>query len=116
MTAEKKGSRSPGEKSDGKKKLGSGPGSKKKTAKYTLWRSGEDVKNLEKVRKHLEKDSWGKEYKTDSKIYKLLPAAFLNAVETIASKDQLIEKLTAKEENLEEIRSCICRINELVKK
>lgn len=115
MTAEKQTSKFPGDKKDGKKVSGNLAMDKKKPSKYTLWRSPEDVKNLEEVRKYLEEDTW-KKYKTDSGIYKTLPAKYINAVKTIQELRTQIEELTAKEDQLKEISRCVCRIIEIAKK
>lgn len=118
MTAQNKTSKgrgSPGKNKDGKKVSGNMAKDKKKTAKYTLWRSPEDIKNLEKVRTYLEKNNW-KKYKTDSGIYKELPDLFLDAVKTIEQLNLEVRELTAKKEDLEEISGHVCRIIEMVKK
>jgi len=113
MTAKKKTSKNGPSKNDGKGKQDLATRSQKLTAKYTIWRSKEDVKKLEKVRKFLESEYSYKSYKADSKIYKGLPDLFLNAVKKNTQLVLQVEQLTAKLDQLEDLRACFCRIFEL---
>jgi hypothetical protein len=85
----------------------------KLTAKYTIWRSKEDITKINKVRKFLEVEYSYKSYKADSKIYKGLPDLFLNAVKKIDDQQLAIDELTAKLDVLDELRASLCRIFEI---
>ena len=113
MTAKKEISRSSAEKNDGKSKQDLATRPQKMTAKYTIWRSKEDIAKINKVRKFLEFEYSYKSYKADSKIYKGLPDLFLNAVKKIDDQQLIIDELTAKLDQLEDLRTCFCRIFEI---
>ena len=84
-------------------------------AKYTLWRSEEDFENLERVRESLYTGFDNKLYVTDSKMYKALPDLYLNAVKRIQDLDHQVDELTAKLDQLEDLRTHVCRIFEICK-
>ena len=113
MTAKKKTAENGPSKNDGEGKQDLATRSQKLTAKYTIWRSKEDVRKLEKVRKYLESEYSYKSYKADSKIYKGLPDLFLNAVKKNLELQQILNDLTAKLDQLEDLRTSFCRIFEL---
>ena len=112
MTAKKKTSNLAAGKNDGKK----GPGDQrldcKLTAKYTLWRSKEDVAKIEKLKNFLN-DKSARSFNTDSQIYKELPDLYLNAVKKVSDQQLAIDELTAKLDQLEDLRTCFCRIFEI---
>ena len=115
MTAKKRISRSSAGNNDGKKNtMENRFNSKNKNAvKYTIWRSKEDIEKLERVRKHLQSKYYYKSYKADSKIYKELPDLYLNAVKKCNDHQLAIDDLTAKLDQLEDLRASFCRIFEL---
>jgi hypothetical protein len=84
--------------------------------KYTIERTQEDINNINKIRKYLElnNNGYNKSFKSDSKIYRELPVLFLNAVKRIDQLQLAIDELTAKMEDLEDLRSCFCRINTIL--
>ena len=82
-------------------------------SKYTLWRSKEDVKNLERLRESLDTEFDNKSYVTDSKLYKDLPELYLNAVKKTQDLDHQVDVLTAKLDELEILRASFCRIIEI---
>lgn len=89
----------------------------KTTAKYTFERTKEDVENIEKLRKHLQNNqcsSW-KSYNTDSEIYRDLPDLYFDAVNHVQQLDLQVEELTAKLDQLQQLRSSFCRIIEICK-
>jgi ribosome-associated translation inhibitor RaiA len=89
----------------------------KSTVKYTFERTKKDIENLEKVRRHLKSNyfhgSYSKSFNTDSEIYRELPNIYLNAVKEKQDLQLAIDELTAKLDQLEDLRSCFCRIFEL---
>ena len=101
------------EKNDGKVKQDLATRSQKMTAKYTIWRSKEDIKKLEKVRKYLDQEYSYKSHKATSKIYKELPDLYLNAVKKVSDQQLAIDELTAKLDVLEDLRTSFCRIFEI---
>lgn len=114
MKSKKSISRSPAGKINGKK----GPDDQlqdgKLTVKYTIERTKEDIKKIGKIRKYLEQENnFYKSYKTDSKIYRDLPDLFLNAVKQNQDLQLAIDELTAKLDQLEDLRAAFCRIFEL---
>jgi len=113
MTAKKEISRSAAEKKDGKKGSGDQLQDSKLTVKYTFERSKEDVKNIAKVRRHLNTEFFSNRYQTDSKIYRDLPNLYLNAVKKNQDLQLAINELTAKLDELEDLRTSFCRIFEL---
>ena len=94
-----------------------GPGNQlqhgKSTVKYTFERSKEDIKNLEKLRNHLKNKFHYKSYNTDSEIYRDMPELYLNAVKENQDLDHTIDELTAKLDQLEDLRTSFCRIFEI---
>jgi len=113
MTAKKVDQDLAAEKNDGKSKQDLATRSQKMTAKYTIWRSKEDIAKINKVRKFLEFEYSYKSYKADSKIYKGLPDLFLNAVKKVSDQQLAIDELTAKLDRLEDLRTSLCRIFEI---
>ena len=113
MTVKKKTSKIGPIKNDGKK----GPDDQlqdgKLTVKYTFERSKDDIKKLAKLRDHLKNEFYHKSYKTDSEIYRNLPDLYLNAVKKNQDLDHQVDDLTAKLEQLEDLRASFCRIFEL---
>lgn len=76
---------------------------------YTITRSKEDIKNIEAVKKQLD---LGKI--TDSKIYRLLPEIYLNAVKQIKTQDLMIQELQAKTDRLLQLKNYICGIKDMI--
>ena len=113
MTVKKSISRSPAGKNDGKKGPNDQLQDAKLTVKYTFERSKEDIENLEKLRNHLKSKFWNKTWNTDSEIYRDLPDLYLNAVKKNQDKILAIDELTAKLDQLEDLRASFCRIFEL---
>jgi hypothetical protein len=121
MTAKKTISRSRHSKNDGKQILTSSCNKSKTNAvKYTLWRTPEDIKNLEKLRHHLKNNlvyskfvNHNSTWNTDSGIYKNLPDLYLNAVKKVSDQQLAIDELTAKLDELEDLRTSFCRIFEI---
>lgn len=89
----------------------------KTTVKYTIERTSEDIKKLDKIRKYLEQNNNGfiSSLKSDSKIYRCLPDLFLNAVKQNQDLQLAIDELKAKTQDLEDLKTCFCRINEICK-
>ena len=116
MTAKKKISQEPAGKNDGNVSqihAGSNAISKKNAVKYTLWRKKEDIAKIEELRDHLQKKYFGISFNTDSEIYKKLPDLYLNAVKRNHELINQVDDLTAKLDELEDLRSSFCRIFEL---
>jgi len=113
MTVKKRISEVPAGKNDGKKGPGDQLQNDKMTVKYTFERSKEDIENLEKLRIHLKSKFWNKSYNTDSEIYRNLPDLYLNAVKKNQDQDLAIDELTAKLDQLEDLRTSFCRIFEI---
>ena len=116
MTAKKKISRNPAGKNDGNDSqilTSCSNKSKQNAVKYTLWRKKEDIEKIKKLRDHLQKKYFGISFNTDSEIYKKLPDLYLNAVKKIHDQDLAIDELTAKLDELEDLRTSFCRIFEL---
>ncbi len=86
-----------------------------KEGKYTLWRSKEDVKNIDRIRESLDTEFDNKSWVSDSKVYKALPDLYLNAVKKIEDLDHQVDVLTAKLGQLEDLRTHVCRIIEICK-
>jgi len=84
-----------------------------KDTKYTIIRSKQDIANLNKVRKMFCEKWPGRSLKTDSEIYRILPNEYQNAVERTRELDHLVDELTAKLVQLEDLRASFCRILEL---
>ena len=114
MTAKKEISRSSAEKNDGKKGSDDQLQGDKLTAKYTLWRSKEDIEKIKKLKRYLN-DKSARSFNTDSQIYKELPDLYLNAVKKVSDQQLAIDELTAKLDQLEDLRTSFCRIFELCK-
>lgn len=109
--------RTPAGKKDGKTGLSDQLQNGKTTVKYTFERTKEDVENIEKLRKHLQNNqcsSW-KSYNTDSEIYRDLPGLYFDAVNHVQQLDLQMEELTAKLDQLQQLRSSFCRIMEICK-
>lgn len=113
MTAKKETSDLPAGKIDGKKGPGDQLQDTKLTVKYTFERSKVDVENIAKVRRHLNIEFFSNRYQTDSKIYRDLPDLYLNAVKKVSDHQLAINELTAKLDQLEDLRTSICRIFEI---
>lgn len=118
MTAKKKTSKIGPSKNDGNVSqihAGSNAKSKKNAVKYTLWRKKEDIENIAKVRRDLKANTifYNRSFKTDSEIYKKLPDLYLNAVKKNQDLQLAIDELTAKLDQLEDLRASFCRIFEL---
>ena len=119
MTAKKKTSKIGPVKNDGKSKQDLATRAQKMTAKkdgpskYTLWQSKDDIAKINKVRKHLEQRYPNKSYRAKSKIYQDLPELYLNAVKKIDDQQLAIDELTAKLDQLDELRASFCRIMEI---
>lgn len=114
MTAKKEISKTGPVKNDGKGKQDLATRSQKMTAKYTLWRSKEDVAKIEKLKNFLN-DKSARSFNTDSQIYKELPDLYLNAVKKVSDRQLAIDELTAKLDQLEDLRTSFCRIFEICK-
>ena len=112
MTAKKETSKNGPSKNDGKKGPRDQLPGAKLTVKYTFERTKEDIKNLEKLRQHLRSEFY-KSYNTDSEIYRDLPKLYLNAVKKNQDLDLAIDELTAKLDQLEDLRASFCRISEI---
>jgi len=112
MTAKKRISKPGNLKIDGKRGPNDQLLDKKMTAKYTIWRSKEDIKNLHNVKEIL-RSHFSKSYNTDSEIYRDLPKLTAFQYKKIQDLQMANEELTAKLEQLEDLRSSICRIFEL---
>ena len=116
MTAKKKKSRNGPVKNDGNDsqiQTSSSNNSKKNAVKYTLWRKKEDIEKIKKLRDHLQKKYFGISFNTDSEIYKKLPDLYLNAVKRNHELINQVDVLTAKLDELEDLRASFCRIFEL---
>jgi len=116
MTAKKKTSKSTAGKNDGKGSMvqtGSKATSKKIAVKYTLWRKKEDVANIEKLKRILKAKYGDHVFNTDSEIYKKIPELYSNAVKKNQVLQLAIDELTAKLDQLEDLRTCFCRIFEI---
>ena len=102
-------------KSNGKKADVGSRQQRKTTAKYTIVRNNQDIEQLEKLRRIL-KDVYGhSRYNTDAEIYRDLPQLYLDAVKKGLDVELINEELTAKLDQLEDLRSSICRILEFCK-
>jgi len=112
MTAKKEISKTGPAKNDGKGKQDLAARSQKMTAKYTLWRSKEDVAKIEKLKNFLN-DKSARSFNTDSQIYKELPDLYLNAVKKDVQLQRQVDDLTAKLATLEDLRTSFCRIFEI---
>jgi len=108
MPSKKKILAAPGKDNNGKEGHGAVLQELKTTVKYTFERSKEDIKNLEKLRNHHYKS-----YNTDSEIYRDMPDLYLNAVKENQDLDHTIDELTAKLDQLEDLRTSFCRIFEI---
>ena len=108
-------SRRPAGKSDGNKGPADQLQHSKLTVKYTFERTKEDIANLEKVRRSLKLSFFSKSYVTGSEIYRDLPLLYLDAVKTIDDQILQQDELTAKLQQLDELRAHICRISEICK-
>lgn len=87
-----------------------------KIKKYTIERTLDDIKNIDKIRKYLEQNGpYYKSFKSDSKIYRELPNLFLNTVKDNHQLQQDLDKLTVKLQDLDDLKSCFYRINEICK-
>jgi len=120
MTAKKEISRSSAGNNDGKKGPGDQLQHNKLTAKpidvkYTFVRSKDDIAKLEKLRQHLKQEHPYslKTFNTDSEIYREMPDLYLNAVKKIHDQDLAIDELTAKLDQLQQIKDHFCRIFEI---
>ena len=110
------GSRHGPTKKDGKGRPSTSPAAHRKPSKYTIVRKQPDIELLEKLRRIL-KDNYGQtRYNTDAEIYRDLPMLYLDAVKQGRDLDHQVEVLTAELAQLEELRSCFCRILELCNK
>ena len=116
MTVKKKISKTGPAKNDGKKGPGDQLQQDKMTVKYTFERTKEDVENIERVRRSLNTKFFSKYQKADSKIYRDLPDLYLNAVKREQDLQLVIDELTAKLRQLEDLRTSFCRILELCDK
>lgn len=81
--------------------------------RYTFDRDKTDLKNLNKLRDHLNDVFSNKSWISDSKIYRDLPNLYLNAVDSIKGLDHQVAELTAKLAEMDEIRTAFCSIFEL---
>lgn len=86
----------------------------KLTVKYTLERTKEDIENLKKTKGILEY-YFHKMYNTDSQIYRDLPKLTVNLEDKIQDLNHQVDELTAKLEQLEILRTSLCRIFEMCK-
>ena len=86
-----------------------------KDTKYTIIRSKEDIAELEKVKKIFWENGVNSKLKTDSEIYRMLPYEFEKAVKRVIELDHQVEVLTAKLDQLEDLRASFCRCIELSK-
>jgi len=112
MTAEKKISRNGPSKKDGKKGPVDQLKNNKMTAKYTIERTKEDIKNLHEIDGILEYHLH-KMYNTDSQRYRDLPKLTVILDEKVEDLQKANEELTAKLSQLEDLRTCFCRIFEI---
>jgi ribosome-associated translation inhibitor RaiA len=94
------------------KKVISRSSAEKNAVKYTLWRSKEDIEKIEKLKRYLN-DKSSRSFNTDSQIYKELPDLYLNAVKKVSDHQLAIDELTAKLDQLEDLRTSFCRIFEI---
>jgi len=83
--------------------------------KYTFVRSKDDIAKLEKLRQHLKQEHPYslKTFNTDSEIYREMPDLYLNAVKKNQDLQLAIDELTAKLDQLEDLRTSFCRIFEI---
>ena len=110
MTAKKEISQGKKSKNNGKKGHVEILQNDKMTVKYTFERSKEDIENLEKLRNYLKRVFWNKTWNTDSEIYRDLPDLYLNAVKKKEDLGLAIDELTAKLDELEDLRTSFRRI------
>ena len=85
-----------------------------KEGKYTIIRSKEDIQELHDVDGILEFYT-NKMYTSDSKRYRDLPKVTAIMAGKIQDLQRTNSELTAKLEQLEDIRSCVCRIMNICK-
>jgi len=73
------------------------------------------IENIAKVRRDLKANTifYNRSLKTDSEIYKKLPDLYLNAVKRNHELINQVDDLTAKLDELEDLRASFCRIFEL---
>lgn len=93
---------------DGKKGQFTSSKNDKLTVKYTLERTKEDIENLQKVKRQFG-------INTDAKLYRELPKIYLNAVKKNQDLTKALDELTAKLDQLEILRTSLCRIFEICK-
>lgn len=82
--------------------------------KYTIIRDKNDIKKIDQVRKIL-KEKYQIIFKKDAKIYRELPNLYINAVKKLHDQDLAIEELTAKLNELQQLKDHFCRIIEMCK-
>ena len=86
-----------------------------KSTRYTIDRTEEDIKNLERVRNHLTVNEFDHNYRTDSTLYRALPELYLNAVKNNQVLARQVEELQSKLDDLDQLRSHICSVIEICK-
>jgi hypothetical protein len=100
---------------DGKKGPDQLPARRKSTAKYTIVRKPQDIEQLDKLRRILKDIHGPGRYNTDAEIYRDFPQLFFNAVKESQDLQLANEELTAKLDQLEDLRASVCRILEICK-
>jgi len=86
----------------------------KKQSNYTIKRNQDDIKKIEKVRKHLKNECGPNSFNTDAEIYRELPYLYLNAVRTITDQDLVIAELQSKVAILDRARGLFCSLFEIL--
>lgn len=114
MTVNKKRYQTGPEKKDGKKGQRAAAADIKKTVKYTIERSKEDIKNLHQTVQILN-IYFPRAYNTDSQIYRDLPKLTVKLHTMLQDLQKANDDLTVKQVVFEDLKRSICRINEIVK-
>lgn len=99
---------------DGKKGPAAAPAAIKKTVKYTIERSKDDIKNLHETIGILEY-YFSKSYNTDAQIYRDLPKLTVKLDDIAQDLRKANDKLTVKLQELQDLKSSICRIIDISK-
>lgn len=114
MTVKKKISPNGPMNNDGKKGTGDQLQRNNMTVKYTFERTKEDVDNLHEV-KGIFEFYLHKTYNADAKMYRDFPKLTAILEKKVQDLDVANEQMTAKLEQLEDLRSSVCRILEICK-
>jgi len=124
MPSNKKGYPNGQQKNNGKKELNDQLQQNKMTVKYTFGRSKEDIKKINKLRNFLKNNdsfsgsivNWEhRTWNTDSEIYHEMPDLFFLAINTMQQLQQENEELTAKLDEMQDLKNSISHIIEIVK-